>query len=79
MLSGEQIYLTLTYLDNTYSVWQPLFRLYASDILRYVKTVRVTGVYPGQNSRSASSPSLLPPILVPILFVLALPQFSQKP
>lgn len=34
---------------------------------------------PGQNSRSASSPSLLPSFFCSILFVLALPQFSQKP
>lgn len=33
---------------------------------------------PGQNSRSASSSSLLPSLFGSILFVLALPQFSQK-
>ena len=37
------------------------------------------GVYPGQNSRSAPSLFLLTSLFSPILLVLALPHFSQKP
>lgn len=77
MLSGELCYLTLTYLDNTFSVWQLLFRLLTPDILRYVKTCRVTEGLPCQNSRSASPffPVSFP--FGPILPVLALPHFNQ--
>ncbi|EBW9495452.1 hypothetical protein DQJ56_19895 [Salmonella enterica subsp. salamae serovar Sofia] len=64
MLSGEHSYLTLTYLDNTSSVWQPLFRLLAPDILCYVETDRVTGVY--QVRIHVAHPSFFP---VPFLLV----------
>lgn len=56
--------------------WARLFSQYGHDDKLMAPSYR--GV-PGQNSRSASSPSLHPPPSGSIPFVLALPQFSQKP
>lgn len=77
-LSGEHSYLTLSYLDNTSSLWQPLFRLLTQSIMLCVKTFLVTG---GYQARIHVAPPFfcLPLPFVLIRVTLALPHFSQKP